>query len=228
MSEVAALFLSFAFIFTVIGIASILLSRGYVSGEVSRKIIHIGVSNWWLFAMMYMSSPLIASIGPVSFIIINFISYKRYLFPAMEDDVPRNNLGTIYFPVSLLILVLLCFAGPLSLSAGAAGILVMGYGDGLAALIGVHYGRHKIQLSFWRSEKSLEGSATMLLASLLVLTLLTLAAPAAPELFGPDGVWPKLILLAFLASLIELVTPRGFDNISVPILTALLFEALIR
>src|SRR6056297_1417755 len=158
MNEIAALLLSFGFVFALIGIATFLLSFDFVSGEVSRKVIHIGVSNWWLIAMNFMEQAHIAVIGPISFIIINTISYKQHLFPAMEDDVPRDNLGTIYFPISLLVLVLLCFNGYLPLSAGAAGILVLGYGDGLAALVGAHFGRITLSFGPFHTKKTLLGS----------------------------------------------------------------------
>lgn len=224
MNEIAALFLSFGFIFAIIGIATFLLSYNYVSGEVSRKIIHIGVSNWWLIAMNFMEHTYVAVIGPVSFIIINTISYKLNLFPAMEDDVPRDNLGTIYFPISLLALVLLCFNGYLPLAAGAVGILIMGYGDGLAALTGVHFGRHRISIGRWNTRKTVVGSTTMLIASFVVVFLILLLSPVESTSLNAGGI---SFLVALGATLIELVTPRGFDNITVPILSAFLFTALL-
>ena len=236
MNEIAALFLSFGFVFAIIGIATFLLSFDFVSGEVSRKVIHIGVSNWWLIAMNFMEQAHIAVIGPISFIIINTISYKQHLFPAMEDDVPRDNLGTIYFPISLLVLVLLCFNGYLPLSAGAAGILIMGYGDGLAALVGSHFGRYRIKLGPWNTRKTLLGSSTMLITSFITVLLILSLSPAEGLATGPinirgisapgfSGVAGVSILVAMGATLIELVTPRGFDNITVPILSAFLFTA---
>ena len=220
MNEIAALFFSFGFIFAVLGIATLLLSYGLVSGEVSRKIIHISVANWWLIAMNFMEHTYIAVIGPISFIIINTISYKQHLFPAMEDDVPRDNLGTIYFPVSLLILVLLCFNGHLPLSAGAAGILIMGYGDGLAALVGSRFGRYKIKFGRWDSRKTVLGSTTMLIAAFITVFLVVVLSPGNVSVTKAAGI---SIPVALGATLIELVTPRGFDNISVPILSAFLF-----
>jgi len=226
MNEVLALFLSFGLIFVIIGIASLLLALKLVSPEISRKIIHIGVSNWWIFAMYTMKHTGIALIGPVSFILINYLSYKRHLFPAMEDDAPHDNLGTIYFPISLLILVLLCYSGPLSLSAGAAGILVMGYGDGGAALAGKHFGRKKISFGSFHTGKTILGSATMLILSFAVIVIVsTLLTPASPaDLTGAILAWSLIVAAA--ASMVELLTPRGLDNITVPLATALLYWTL--
>lgn len=226
MSEIAALILSFGLIFIIIGIASLLLTLKLVSAEISRKIIHIGVSNWWPLAMFTMEHTLIALIGPVSFIIINYISYRRHLFPAMEDDAPHDNLGTIYFPISLLVLVLLCYSGPLSLTAGAAGILVMGYGDGAAALVGKHFGKIHISLGKLRTGKTVLGSTTMFIVSYIVIVLVAVylppLSPAGQAAAGPDP-WTWALVVAAAAALIELLTPRGLDNITVPIATALLY-----
>lgn len=221
MNEIAALFLSFAMVFAIIGVASFLLTFKYVSPEVSRKIIHIGVSNWWLIAMNFMENPVIASVGPVSFIIINIISYRQHLFPAMEEDAPRDNLGTIYFPISLLILVLLCFNGLLPMNAGAAGILALGYGDGFAALAGKHFGRVNLSFGPFRTKKTLLGSSTMFAAAAVVLSLIVVLAEPGLQL---SSVWGRVLLIALGVTLIELFTPKGFDNISVPLLTALLFR----
>jgi phytol kinase len=212
----------------------------------------------------------IAVIGPLSFILINTISYKKHLFPAMEDDVPRDNLGTIYFPISLCVLVLLCFSGYLPLAAGAVGILIMGYGDGFAALAGTHYGRTQIKIGPWNTRKTILGSATMLAASFIVTMLVLLLSKAetiiatrsiahifssGPPL-GPSlepslgssivageaplaaggGIQLSLhlgtisliaIVVSLGATIIELVTPRGLDNITVPILSAFLFSAAV-
>ncbi len=231
MNEITALFLSFGMVFAIIGAASFLLTFNYVSSEVSRKIIHIGVSNWWLIAMNFMESPLIASVGPVSFIVINIISYKKHLFPAMEDDVPRDNLGTIYFPISLLILVLLCFNGLLPMYAGAAGILVLGYGDGLAALVGVHFGRIKLSFGPFHTKKTLLGSLTMFVVSVVVLSLVVEFAVPDAGIASTGGVptaevWGRVAGISFAVTLVELFTPRGFDNLSVPLCTAALFAVV--
>ncbi len=253
MNEIIALFASFGFVFAIIGIATLLLSLNYTSGEVSRKIIHIGVSNWWLIAMNFMEHTYIAVIGPLSFILINTISYKQHLFPAMEDDVPHDNLGTIYFPISLFILVVLCFSGYLPVAAGAVGILIMGYGDGFAALAGTHFGQTQIKVGPWNTRKTFIGSGTMLAASFIVTMMVLLlsgsemitgtssiahmfssGSPLGPSLITGGSIQQSLhigsisaisIVVSVGATIIELVTPRGLDNITVPILSAFLFTA---
>jgi uncharacterized protein (TIGR00297 family) len=210
---------SYAGIFGAITVAGILLKRGVVTPASSRKIVHITVSHWWLLMMATMDSFRVALIGPVSFIILNLISLKSGMFKAMEDPEPSRNYGTVYFPVSLLVLVLAAWAGMIPLWVGGVGILVMGWGDGLAALAGLRFGRRSAAI--FGSRKSLIGTLVMFIASFTVTAVLT-------AVFDPD--LPLGLLLgralatAVFASMIELLTPFGVDNLTVPILTAFFYR----
>jgi phytol kinase len=220
MNEIVALAVSYLFIFLVIGIASALLSTGKISPFSTRKVVHIGVSNWWIFAMLFFDSPVIALIGPVSFILINYISYKKHIFAAMEHEIPRKNLGTIYFPVSLTIMVLLSFAGPMPKSAAAAGILVLGYGDGCAALFGNALAEKSWSIPFLKRRKTAAGSSAMFLASFLVLAALQVWFHGYGELsLLTAGI---MALIAAAVTVVEACTPYGLDNISIPLATAFL------
>lgn len=121
-------------------------------------------------------------------------------------DRKRDN-GLIYFPFSILILILLWDRGLIARHDVIAATLVMGYGDGLAALVGVHFGRHKY--SVLNATKSWEGTAVMVLVSLIVYAI-----------FTPYPLW-AIAAAAAVAGFFEAVTPLGLDNITVPILTAL-------
>ena len=141
MQEIAGIILAFAFIFAVIGVAQFLVTRKAVTPPVARKIIHISVAHWWLIAMAFHEVLWAALVGPIVFIILNYLSYRGQVVTAMDSDESSGNLGTVYFPISLLILVLLTYGGEVPIYVGAVGILVMGYGDGLASLFGTHFGR---------------------------------------------------------------------------------------
>lgn len=215
---------SFAFVFLVIAAATLLLRLGVLSPAATRKVIHIGVSNWWLLAMATMDALWAAALGPVVFIILNSLSYAYTIFPAMDVGAPKENMGTIYFPVSLLIVVILCFGGLYPLHAGALGILIMGYGDGGAALAGSRWGRRSLQLFPFQGDKTLAGSAAMFLLSLIV-------ACAVLAFFRETGSLTGLLFsaaaVALFAALVELFTPRGLDNLTVPVLTTLFYGGVL-
>lgn len=212
MNNYLGLGLSYVLVFLIIGISTVLQKTGVLKDEGARKFIHIGVSNWWILAMIFFDNVWLASIAPVTFIGLNYISYKMNLIKAMERS-GNGNLGTVYFPISLLILVLFTFAINQPF-IGALGILILGYGDGLAAVVGKKYG--KVQL---RNGKSLEGTFTMFVSSFVVaLVLFTIYTPSVFYLAIP---------VAIIATVIELYTPKGLDNLSVPLGTSLFSYLLL-
>ena len=213
------LIISYPFIFGVIGVSTVFLRLKWIGPAGARKIVHIGVAHWWLIALFMMNDPIIASIGPASFILLNLISMRLRLFSAMEKGKQEGNWGTIYFPISLLILVNLCFRNVVPIYVGAVGVLVMGWGDGLASAVGGRFAVRKYRI--WRSTKSLLGSAVMFAASAVVVLVFSV-------LFQPDVPWIRTVILmpaatAAVAAGVEALTPWGLDNLSVPLLTTLFY-----
>lgn len=214
---------SFLYVFAFIGIAQLLLKLGRISPAVTRKVIHIGVAHWWLIAMVFFTRWQFAVIGPIAFILINLASYLLRLFPAMEHAERSKNLGTIYFPVSLTAAVLLTWGGPVPIWVGAVGILVMGWGDGLASLVGEHTESPRMRL--FGNTKSLAGSITMFVAATLVAWFF-IRLFATPEFLILDGLLSPVgsviataVSVGLIAAAVELVTPLGLDNLTVPLVT---------
>lgn len=216
---------SFGFVFSVIGIAQLLLRAKITNATVTRKLVHIGVSHWWFLAMLFFDRWQFAIVGPIAFIIINLWSYLFRLFPAMEHEERTKNLGTVYFPIALLSLVLLGWAGPLPIWVAGMGILVMGYGDGFASLVGERYARSTFRI--YGGNKSFLGTVSMFVASTLVVAAFCL-------IFGQDTIasganaagWiiAAALTTGAVATAVEVFTPLGIDNLTVPILTSLFFH----
>lgn len=213
------LVLSYVLVFLIIGISTALQKFKVVGDEGARKFIHIGVSNWWILAWIFFkgnNALWYAIVPPITFILLNYYSYKTNLIKSMERS-GNGNLGTVYFPISLLILVIFTFGIINRPEIGAVGILVLGYGDGLAAVIGKAYGKKKLI-----NNKSLEGSLTMLLASLLVAVIVLLVSGVP--------LWTTMliaIIVSVLSTAIELYTPKGLDNLTVPLFTSLFVYFLL-
>lgn len=219
-SNIVGLIASFAFLGFVIVFAFLLGKKTTISSETMRKIIHIGVSNWWFIAIALFTTLSYALVGPIFFIIANslftFLNWGRFI--GMDDR--KRNYGLIYFPVTLLILVIFQYQGVLPVIACTIGVLVMGYGDGLAALIGRKWGKRKIALP--TGGKTWLGTLVMFLVSFLVtfIALLTTTLPMG-------SVVGITLLVALLASFVEAITPLGLDNITVPMLVAFLVGAFV-
>ena len=203
---------SYVFVFGFIWFATLLLKRGWLQPTTTRKVIHIGVAHWWLIAMAMLDDPWVASIGPASFIIINAIAMRKQLLPAMDQGADRRNAGTVYFPMALLVLVNVCWRGLVPIWVGGVAVLVLGWGDGLAALIG-----ERLSSPSFRSfggRKSLAGTAAMFVASFIVTLIFTLMFNQARQGIGPGlGV---AAVIAATATAVEVLTPLGIDNLTVP------------
>ena len=81
-----------------------------------------------------------ALIPPVIFVVLNYYSNRKDLIKSMERE-GDSNLGTVYFPISLIVLILLTWDG--GLLGGKSQIpwgswkLDNGLWDGFAAIIGL-------------------------------------------------------------------------------------------
>ncbi|PSN12139.1 phosphatidate cytidylyltransferase [filamentous cyanobacterium CCT1] len=186
--------------------------------EITRKIVHIGAGHvillaWWLHTPAWMGIA-----ASVVFSGVALLSYRLPILPGI-NGVGRNSLGTFFYAVSIGVLTAVFW--PLELPQYAAiGILVMTWGDGLAALIGQNFGRHPYKV--FGNQKSWEGSLAMALASFLVCVLvLGLTA-------GFTGaVWGTALVVAIAATLLETLSFYGLDNLTVPLGSAALAFGLM-
>jgi phytol kinase len=207
------------FVFIVIGFAELMRRQFSLSANVTRKIVHVGVGNWiflWPFAF---DNWYAIFIPPALFVALNYVSYRRELFKAMERNEKAGGLGTVYYAISLTIIA------PLAMVLGkiwvaAAAIILMAWADGLADPIGRRYGAHKYRIA--GSTKSIEGSLGFFLVGIVVVTATLTFFGAFTSL--PTGVNISIFSLAIAAfgTLIEAVSPAGTDNLTVPIVSFLL------
>ncbi|MFM7368436.1 MAG: diacylglycerol/polyprenol kinase family protein, partial [Sphaerospermopsis kisseleviana] len=187
--------------------------------EIIRKIVHIGAGNVILLAWWF-NIP--AIIGITSAILAGIITLLSYFFPLLPgiNSVGRQSLGTFFYAVSIGILV--AFFWHLHQPQYAAlGILIMAWGDGLAALIGQRFGKHKYKL--FGANKSWEGSLTMTFVSFLMTVLILL-----PTQGNSWEIWLISIIVAIIATFLEAFSFLGIDNLTVPIGSAALAYGLIQ
>jgi len=211
-SDWLAIVISYVYVFAVIGVGEGLRRwRGY-STEFTRKIVHIGVGMWAFGTVFLFEHWYFAIIPPVSFMILNYISYRGEIFKSVELG-EKGNLGTIYFPISFAIIICLFWERSNLL---VASLMPMTWGDALAAILGRRYGRRKYSLL--GSTRSVEGSLAMFLFSWLSTFLALLLLPPLD--------WQTSLLyslaVAVFATLVEALSPWHIDNLTVPLLPAAL------
>lgn len=220
-NNIAGLVVSFIFLGSIIAFAIALGKVAKVSSETVRKIVHVGVSNWWFVEMAFFTQLRFALVGPIVFIITNSLFTFLDWGKAIGFDDRKRNYGLIYFPVTLLVLVLLQYNGVLSSLACLVGVLVMGYGDGLAALIGKKWGKKKLPIP--SGGKTYVGTLAMALISSVVsfILILVFSSLSFATAMGVS------LLIGVVASLVEASTPLGIDNLSVPLICAFIAGAFV-
>jgi phytol kinase len=200
-------------------LAAELVARLSDSGkEISRKIVHIGVGNvillaWWFRIPTWVGIGAAIAAGGLT-----LITY-RYPILASVSGIGRKSWGTFFYAISIGLLI--AYFWPLGLQAHAVlGVLIMTWGDGLAALIGQRWGDHPYQMN--GLTKSWEGTLTMLVASVVV------SSAILGTTYGWS--WPMLgvaAMVAFLATALETFSMFGIDNLTVPLGSAFASYGLI-
>ncbi|HEY72309.1 MAG: hypothetical protein B6I34_01870 [Anaerolineaceae bacterium 4572_32.1] len=208
---------AFIYVVAAIGAAEGLRKwRGYPA-EFTRKFIHIAVGMWVYGTVLLFESRALAIIPPLTFVLINAFSYRQGTFKAMETG-DKENLGTIYFPISFAALIWLLWDRPHLL---VAGLMPMTWGDALAAVLGRRFGRRTYTVL--GSTRSLEGSGVMFLAGWAATLAALLLLGAADPL---TAVWVAAAT-ALGATAVEAVSPWGIDNLTVPAVSALILVLLL-
>lgn len=186
--------------------------------EITRKIVHIGAGQvillaWWLQTPAWMGIT-----ASVLFSLVALLSYRYPILPGI-NGVGRHSLGTFFYAASIGLLTAAFW--PVGLPQYAAlGILVMTWGDGLAALVGQQFGRHRYKVV--GSTKSWEGSLTMLIVSFAV-SLLILGFTAG----FTTSTLLIVALVALAATILETLSFYGLDNLTVPLGSAVLAYGLM-
>lgn len=190
-------------------IAEILSRYRKTDGELTRKIVHIGTGNVILLAWWLNISQTIIILASVIASLVAITSYFLPILPSV-NGVGRKSLGTLFYAISIGILTTLFWqTGQKQFTA--IGILIMSYGDGMAALIGQKYGKNKYQIL--GNKKSYEGSFTMTIVSIFV-TLIVLGFS-----------WQNLIIASIVgisATILETISSIGIDNLTVPVISGII------
>ncbi|MEO0534046.1 MAG: diacylglycerol/polyprenol kinase family protein [Cyanobacteria bacterium P01_A01_bin.123] len=195
------------------GSAEVLRRSPFCQPEMVRKVIHIGAGNVILIAWWLQIPAWVVVTASILFGTITLLSYRYPVIPGL-DSVGRKSFGTFFYAISIGLLGVAFWSLQVPEYA-VIGILIMTWGDGLAALVGQRFGAHPYQL--WGMTKSWEGSLTMAVVSYGVCALV---------LLGVQGnlwqTWVVASVVATVAAGLEAFSRLGIDNLTVPIGAAVL------
>ena len=203
-----------------------------VNGEPYRKLLHV-VCFSSVFVLLY-------AIDTWQVAVLVTLVFAALLYPAilLFERIPgsmrileerrggeiRSSLLLACGMFALLIAVFWGLLGEEWKYIVVVAVLAWGFGDGAAALVGKAVGRRRIEHPWVEGTKTFEGTAAMAVAAGFGIGGALLACTAFP--------WYVCLLVAALvaplAALVELVSRRGTDTLTVPLATAALTFALIR
>ena len=209
-------FLTFGSLGVFIGIAELLRHKFYGSPEITRKLVHILTGILIFFAPNVFSSGIPAILLAVAFSIINFLAIQVGLLKGIHGT-HRHSYGTVYYPLSFLILVLMFWdSAPYIISIS---ILVLAFGDAAAAIVGENLrSAHVFYLT--SDKKSFEGSATMFATTFLMVYGGIYFLNIQPE-YNPVII---AVVTSIFATVFEAISSKGFDNYTIPLSTALMLH----
>lgn len=182
--------------------------RTKVHKEHSRKIVHILVGSFVAFWPYYLSWDQIRVIS-LAFLVGVGLSKMLNIFASIHE-VDRFSVGEVCFALAVGTLTYITRVHWIY----TASLLQMSVADGIAAIVGVHYGR-KNRYKVFGSTKSLIGTATFFVSSLAILVI-------AGKLSGAGmAIW-LLVAASLIATGVENVAVYGLDDLLLPVIVSVI------
>jgi uncharacterized protein (TIGR00297 family) len=206
-------------LFTFVGLAEALRKTTPLTGNATRKIVHILVGVFVFFVPLLFISPVPGILMSLLFIAINYFSVRFRLFKGM-DDTTRETYGTVYFPIAFLILILLFWRSYQVIISTS--ILILGLADAAAAFVGEAV-KNPRTVNLNGDKKSVQGSSAMFIVAFIVsvgcLLWYPFDLPSKAILAGSSFVYILALssIVAAVATVVEMLGVRGRDNLFVPI-----------
>jgi phytol kinase len=212
-NDIIGLILVYAYVILLIIITEKVLHK-YPTA--SRKVLHIMTGNIAFILPLFQTREVMAFLAAGPFILFTFLMSPHSPIKSIrgKTSAAGHSMGLVYYAITWTILAYVFFD---NMEIIAIGIFAMSFGDGFASLLGTTFGKRKYNVV--GDEKSYIGSFFMFVFTLIMMIV-------AMIYFGVNITMAKLLVLPFIAliaMLVEAITPKGLDNISVPFTTAILY-----
>lgn len=212
------------FLLAAIGTAAVLLigeilwKDKLIKGENARKLIHIIVATYAAFWPFFVGRAYIVILS-LAFIVVLVVTKKQKIFKSI-NGVSRVTYGEIWYALSIGVLALLFKSDYIYMVA----VLHMALADGFAAVVGVNMAKQAKNFYYKGSRKSWAGTATFILISFilnLAYWMLVSRISLHGNLIGLSPIFYSLLSAVALAA-VEIIAPKGSDNVAVPFAAGLL------
>ena len=188
--------------------------------ELSRKVLHIMVGNIAFLLPIFNTAWIMAFIAAAPFIPLTFLMSPYTPIKSIRGRTSSagHGMGLVYYVITWTILAYLFFDNMVVI---AVAILAMSYGDGFASIIGIRFGKKKYNVC--GDEKSYVGSFAMFLFTFIT----TIVAVLYYGIDITNYLLVVLLFISFVAALVEGITPKGLDNLTVPFSAVLIYWFLL-
>ena len=206
--------LTFVYVFSVPPLMDYLVTNHALPRDISRKITHICAGSVIVFLPLFIDTDWSHVLNITVFAVWTVLLIQKGLFAAPDDQAVKTMTrtgdkrellkGTLYF----VIVAMICGTLYYKQFAGVLAMAMLGWGDGLAPIIGTRFGKLKYRVL---SDKSVEGSLAFLLGS--IFAGLFFVHLIVPESFD-EG---KILTIAVIATIVEGISPKELDNLTIPL-----------
>lgn len=194
----------------------LLIRKKLVRGENARKLVHITIALYAATWAFYLPPQIIATISIILIIAVAIV--QRFKLLHSFKSVSRITYGEMWYPIGIGISALL-FTNPYIY---AIAVLHMGLADGLAAVVGVGMGKEAKRFKVGSNTKSVAGTLVFVATSFIIYLAYWLLFSGS-SFFENSVFYASVISLssAIIIATIEVIAPKGSDNILVPVCAGL-------
>lgn len=202
-------FCTLAYLFGLILGFGLLQKKKIISGELTRKSVHILLSFAWVIMDVFWGLSYHQAIMCAIFLIVNTLSYTLKIFPGIERADKENSPGTIYYALVMFILSLLSYFFPVLYYPFGASVFALSFGDGFAS-IAPRIIKGSVKLN---GNKTIVGAISCMLFSFIALLVFSLC-------YKVQFSYLAIIGIACMSSIVELCMSKGTDNIGIALSVA--------
>lgn len=202
--------------------------RGWVSGQLSRKIIHLGTGPIFVLCWLFFSdaglarwlAALVPGAITLQFLLVGTgIIQDEQAVKAMARTGDRREVlrGPLFYGIVFVVLTLVFWkSSPVAIVA----LMLLCGGDGLADIVGKRIPSAALP---WSSKKTLLGSLGVFLGGALLSALVISAFIGQNVLQAPLSKYlPGVFVISFAGMVVESLPWQDIDNLTVPAVAALL------
>ena len=192
---------------SLVGLAYFLRGRKLIRNETARKLVHFAhalvVAGWPVFIGYWF-----VIVGELVFLTAVLIAQEYRLFHQLRQ-INRKTWGEFFFPLGVIVLAVI--APPTWIFVSA--LLLLGLADGAAALVGKRL--KSKQYKIFGHKKTVAGSLAFFGVSVVVMAAVLLTSQTG---LSGQRFWLVVLLIPFITTIPENLSPYGSDNLTVPII----------